>query len=92
MPGEGVELGVLNDNPDLDFIQSNSNFFQSDDSINPYTDATISSKFYDNDTFSNKFKNSPNPLILNLNVQSLISKHFNLKTLILELVANHVNM
>jgi hypothetical protein len=89
---EGAELRALNVNPNLDFIQSNLNFLQADDFINPYTEATISSNFYDNDTFLNKFKNSTLPIVFNLNVQSLLSKHLKLKTFILDLISNHVNI
>jgi hypothetical protein len=58
-------LRALNSNPNLDFITANQNALSTDDFINPYSDSNISSYFYDNDTFINKFKNSPYPLILN---------------------------
>ncbi len=92
MQDSGLGLGTLNNNPNLDFIQSNLTILQTDDFINPYTEATIPSHFYDNESFLNKFQNSQFPIIINLNAQSLSSKHFNLKTFILNLKENHVNI
>jgi hypothetical protein len=89
---EGAEFRALNVNPNLDFIQSNLNFLQTDDFINPYTEATISSNFYDNDNFLNKYKNSSLPIVFILNVQSLLSKHFKLKTFILDLISKNANI
>ncbi len=85
-------LRALNSNPNLDFITANLKALSTDDFINPYSDSNISSHFYDNDTFINKFKNSPYPLILNLNVLSLVSKHTKLKEFIINLLNNHVNI
>jgi hypothetical protein len=92
MQVEDVELGTLNNNPNLDFLSSNDNILHSDDFINPYSDITISSKFFDNSTFLNTYKNQPFPIIINLNVQSLHSKIHNLQTFILNLINNHVNV
>jgi hypothetical protein len=91
MQYDDAELWVLNNNPNLDFVSTND-VVLTDDFINPYKDANISSQFYDNMTFISKFKNSPFPIFLNLNVQSLISKHTTLKNFVLNLINNHVNL
>jgi hypothetical protein len=89
---DNLELRVLNSNSDLDFILSNHNVFHNDDFINPYNDASINSQFYDKLTFQNKFKNSPLPIIFNLNIQSIASKHTSLKEFITSLLSNNVNI
>lgn len=92
MQDDDIELGTLNSNPNLDFMLSNINSFQSDDFINPYYEMPISSKFFDNSTFINSYKNLSLPIILNLNVQSLPSKLDNLQSFIQNLISNHVNI
>jgi hypothetical protein len=89
---EDVGLRALNSDPNLDFITSNFNALSTDDFINPYSDSNISSHFYDNVTFINKFKNTPFPLILNLNVQSLVSKYTKLREFVSNLLNNHINI
>ena len=50
-----------------------------------YTGLNIDSIFYDMDSFIKKFSNSKSPLFMNLNVQSLNSKHEKLKNFVLAL-------
>jgi hypothetical protein len=50
----------------------------------------IDSLYYDTNCFVNKFKNSNQPLILSINIQSLLSKHQELKTFITELKNNGI--
>ena len=49
---------------------------------------TMDSFFYDSESFLNKFRNSDKPIFLNLNVQSLMSKHEKLKDFIVRLTNN----
>ena len=48
----------------------------------------MDSFFYDSESFLNKFRNSDKPIFLNLNVQSLMSKHEKLKDFIVRLTNN----
>jgi hypothetical protein len=55
---------------------------------NDVTNINITSRYYDINSFISRFKNSKNPIILSLNIQSLHSKYNELKSFINEL-ANH---
>jgi hypothetical protein len=48
-------------------------------------DINISSQYFDIPTFTSKFKNSKNPLILSINILSLQSKYNEFKSFILEI-------
>ena len=83
----GDPLDTLNSNVDLCFL---SKFNNSNDSNvpNPYNEYKINSSYYDNETFTGKVSNSKQPLFLSVNVQSLYSKHENIKTF-LSCLKNH---
>ena len=81
-------LGSIESNPTLDFRHFNNIYHAEDPLSNPYTEIDLESKFYDLSSLCAKFKNSQNPLIFSLNVQSLPSKHEKLSTFINELVKN----
>ena len=75
-----TRLGSLNANPNLDISNSintfnaNLNNFLNEHDADPFDGYDINSVFYDEPTFTDKLKNSKNPLILNLNIQGLNSK------------------
>jgi hypothetical protein len=73
----------LNANPHYDL--TNIELFQPNDDLNdnPYTNVEIDSLFYNYNSFRNNFASSRNPIILNINIQSLQSKFENLKNFLL---------
>jgi hypothetical protein len=78
----GRELAQLNNNPTLQLNIADLNI---DNEINLYHNITVDSQFYDVEYLCNTFSNNISPLYLNLNVQSLSSKHDKLSSLINEL-------
>jgi len=87
---EGEELGQINANPNFDLTNVFNDYFLNDPETNPYAELTIDSIFYDNASFTDKFKNSQMPIFLSLNAQSLQSKHEKLCAFILELCNNDI--
>jgi len=67
-----------------------NDFYIDDPTVNPYNDANVISKFFDQHSLIQKFKNSQIPLYLSINVQSLASKHEKLCSFINELQQNQV--
>lgn len=88
----GVQpVQLLNNNINFDLSPVLDNFFlNSDDLPSPYVNVNISSLFYELPNLISKFKNTPNPIFLNINIQSLHSKYQPLKSFILELTNNKV--
>jgi len=88
----GVQpVQLLNNNINFDLSPVLDNFFlNSDDLPSPYVNVNISSLFYELPNIISKFKNTPNPIFLNINIQSLHSKYQPLKSFILELTNNKV--
>ena len=83
----GDPLDTLNSNVDLCFLSKFNN--SNDNNVpNPYNEYKINSSYYDNETFTGKVSNSKQPLFLSVNVQSLYSKHENIKTF-LSCLKNH---
>ncbi len=76
----------LNENISTDF--SNLNLLPDNNDIddNPYTNVDINSNFYDYNSFKCTYANSKQPIILNINIQSLQSKFSNLKTFLLSCI------
>ena len=87
MVGGGEGLNLLNRNNHLDLRNALINF-DNDNEVNPLMELTMDSFFYDSESFLNKFRNSDKPIFLNLNVQSLMSKHEKLKDFIVRLTNN----
>ena len=77
-------LDELNLDPTLDYTNS-LNSLLNNDNDSPYNLYNIHSKYCDNPDFLKSFKNSKNNLLLSLNIQSLHSKHSNLKSFIMEM-------
>ena len=73
-------LNELNNDVILDCFHSLLSHFGNEDE-NPYNIYNFSSHFYDTESFVTKFQASKNPLFMNLNIQSLNSKHSNLEEL-----------
>jgi len=86
----GGELGQINANPNFDLTNIFNDYFLNDPETNPYSELTIDSVFYDNASFTDKFKNSQMPIFLSLNAQSLQSKYEKLCAFILELCNNDI--
>jgi hypothetical protein len=80
----------LNNNNNLDFIHLSENYFSLDDNINPYQHTCISSSYFDNESFITKFRKTHNPIVINLNVQSLNSKINSLRELIQQITDNDI--
>jgi len=90
--GEGGadQLANLNSLSKYDLNETLDAYLLNDDSLNPFTEINIDSKFFDNDSFLRKFKNTNFPIFLSLNVQCLPSKFENLKSFIISLVNSKV--
>ena len=84
MNNETLILDELNRNLNLDYTASLNTLIENEDG-NPYHLYNINSTFHDNLSFSSTFKSSKNPIFLNLNIQSLPSKHPNLESFISEI-------
>ena len=80
-------LDELNLDPALDYLTSLKTHFGNEDK-NPYNLYNIQSCYLDNQSFAHNLKNSNKPTFLGLNIQSLHSKYFNLKSFILSNEAN----
>ena len=80
-------LDELNLDPALDYLTSLKTHFGNEDE-NPYNLYNIQSCYLDNQSFAHNLKNSNKPTFLGLNIQSLHSKYFNLKSFILSNEAN----
>ena len=81
MVGKGEGLNLLNRNGNLDLRNILINY-GNDNEVNPLMELTVDSFFYDSESFLNKFRNWDKHIFLNLNVQSLMSKHEKLQDLI----------
>ena len=82
-----IGLDTLNNDPKHDLRLTLHQLFNSDDdndiNLNPYENIAMESHFYDLDSFIANFKHNNKPFFININVQSLLSKHEKLKNLIL---------
>ena len=81
----------FNDLKHLD-LNSTLSLFYGDEETNPYIKFEPSSKFWDITEFSNCYKNSNHPLVLNINIQSLLSKFEHLKQIIEDISNNGINI
>jgi hypothetical protein len=86
---EDVQLAILNNN-DYDLRQAAQFLYENDDWPNPYLHVNIDSKFFDIESFCNKFSNHPNPVFLSINIQSLLSKFDNLKNFVSHVLKHKV--
>ena len=87
-----VLLDSIKSNPTYDFRTYLNQIHQNDPLANPYIDTNIISDFYDQFSFIEEFQNSKNPIFLNLNAQSLPSKHCKIASLLNEFSQNKVNI
>ncbi len=69
----------LNDNISIDLSKLNLFPDSNDTDDNPCLNVNINSNFYDYNSFKYTYANSKQPIILNINIQSLQSKFTNLK-------------
>jgi hypothetical protein len=83
-------LTNLNNNNLYDLRHTVPMLFENDKWPNPYLHVNIDSKFYDCDMLKNSFTNYQHPIFMSINIQSLMSKHENLKNYVLDLVQNNV--
>ena len=76
-----IGLDTLNNDPKHDLRLTLHQLFNSDDdndiNLNPYENIAMESHFYDLDSFIANFKHNNKPFFININVQSLLSKHEN---------------
>ena len=89
--GTADHLGQLNSDPSLNLYQQLTSNAEPDDN-NLYIDLTVDSAFHDTNSIIRKFSSHNSPLFLNINIQSLQSKHEKLKNLILTLVNKNVQI
>ena len=59
-----------------------NNNHDSDPIVNPFLSKNLNCNFYDEDSFTSSFANCEMPIVLNINIQYLLSKYENLKYLI----------
>jgi hypothetical protein len=87
-------LTVLNNAADLDFKSSYDLMPREfDDNVfEPYSNITITSKYYDMYTLPSIFNDDKSPIFLSINIQSLNSKHSELCNQILELSSKNLQI
>jgi hypothetical protein len=81
---------VLNNNPYLDLILKLQNRPNYDIDDNPLENIEFQLKFYDVELFIKTFKNSKQPIFININVQSLNAKYNKLNGTVTRLLQNKV--
>jgi hypothetical protein len=86
-------LAVLNDAAHLDFrTVYNQSVQDNDDSIDPYSDLIIDSKYYDMYTLPSILNDSESPIFLSINIQSLMSKYEELRFFITDMSRKKVSI
>jgi len=86
-------INVLNDTANLDFRTVYANLYRDFDYDNdPYSNVVISSKYYDMCSLPAQLNGHDSPLFLSINIQSLNSKYEELKTQIIELVNQKIQI
>ena len=75
-------LDGLNSDPLLDACQILNSYIHDDENISHFFQTRLNSAYFDLDSFSHSYKNSSDPIVLSLNVQSLNSKYNGLKDLV----------
>ncbi len=79
-------ISVLNDSANLDFRTVYANLYRDFDFDNdPYSNVVLSSNYYDMYSLPTQLREHDSPLFLSINIQSLNSKYEELRTQILEL-------
>ena len=84
------ELNSKNIYDSSDYI--NQFIIDDDSDFNIFSGLNMKSIYYDITSFTNKFKNSKNPVIVSLNVQSIMSKFDRLSNFIYELLSSNINI
>jgi hypothetical protein len=82
---ESTILDGLNSDPVLDASSLLNSYILDDENISQFFQTRLNSSYFDVESFISKFKNSHDPIILSLNIQSLNSKYNGLKDLTLRL-------
>ena len=88
--GAGLQTGAdqltsLNNDASLDAEIALNSYIADDENISQFFQTHIKSNYYDLESFIDAFKNSHEPLLLSLNIQSLNSKYEPLKAFICEM-------
>ena len=84
------ELNSKNIYDSSDYI--NQFIIDDDSDFNIFSGLNMKSIYYDITSFTNKFKHSKNPVIVSLNVQSIMSKFDSLSNFIYELLSRNINI
>ena len=84
-------LGILNSDNSLNLYNHLTSNLEPDE-YNQYAELTVDSTFCDSSSLINKFRGSNRPLFLNINIQSLNSKHEKLKNFVLTLSNNNIQI
>jgi len=83
-------LDGLNADVSFDAKSLLNDFVSEDEIISQFFTTRLNSSYFDADSFIEKFKNSKEPLILSLNIQSLNSKYLGLKMLVERMHSNNI--
>jgi len=92
MLGQTNDLAKLNDNNDLDFLFRFNSLLTDENEDSPYSNVQLNGKFHDFESFTSDPTIVNSPVYINLNVQSLNSKHANLNEYVSELIAKGLNI
>jgi hypothetical protein len=75
LPDSRESLSNLNNNNTLDAAEYLNSYIRDDDNISQFFETIIKSEYYDNEALINSCSNTNRPLILSINIQSLMSKY-----------------
>ena len=92
MSGHDNDLKILNENNDLDFLFKFNSLLIEEDEDSPYANVQINGNFHDFNSFTNDPTIRNSPVYLNINVQSLNSKHANLNLLVRDIISKGINI
>jgi len=90
VPNPGGLLDSLNSDPLLDATTSLNNLIHDDEVIGQFFSKQVDSKYFDLNSFRDTFSKSKLPIILSLNIQSLQSKHADLKLFMSDLLSSEI--
>jgi hypothetical protein len=83
---------LLNNNNTLDAAEYLNSYIRDDDNISQFFETIIKSEYYDNEALINSCSNTNRPLILSINIQSLMSKYNELNEYITSLIQNNIQI
>ncbi len=93
-PPPADPLLALNNAADLDFMYNYNTILRdfNDNNFEPYLNVDINSKFYDMYNLPSIVNDENSPIFLSINIQSLNSKHSELRNQIIELTSKNLKI